>query len=164
MTGTSWNGRASSGCSTRTGSAESAWAQLREQLATTSTQIAEAEVKLDRYFEAFESGAMPKDACGPRIAALSAEIERLRAEACALEHDLDSSGSEPWTDQDLADLEETVRAEAAVEDLQRRRTLVRNLVAEVRVERDGRCLRPRFMDSPEGSSHSVTGGAPSFTQ
>ena len=95
--------------------AEDARPQLREQLATTSTRMAEAEVKLDRYFEAFESGAMPKDACGPRIAALSAAIERLRTEACALEHDLDASGSEAWTDQDLADLEETVRAEAAVE-------------------------------------------------
>ncbi len=64
----------------------------------------------------------PADACGPRIAALSSEIERLRAEACAQEHDLDASGSEALTDQDLADLEETVRAEAAAEDLEGCRT------------------------------------------
>lgn len=61
-------------------------------------------------------------------------FERLRAEACALKHDLDTSSSEAWTDQDLTDLEETVRAEAALEDLVGRRTLIRNLVAEIRVE------------------------------
>ena len=51
-----------------------------------------------------------EDACGPRIAALSAEIERHRAEACALEHYLDGSGSEAWTDQDLTDLAKMIWA------------------------------------------------------
>ncbi len=54
------------------------------------------------------------------------------------------------TDQDFADLEETVRAEAAVEDLEGRRPLIRNLVAEVRVEGGGRYLRPKFRIPPRG--------------
>jgi hypothetical protein len=70
---------------------------------------------------------MPRDACGPRIATMSAEIERLRAEAYTVERDLDASGSETWSDQDLANLEETVRAGASVEDLEGPRTSVTKL-------------------------------------
>ena len=78
-------------------------------------------------------------------------FERLRAEACALEHDLDTSSSEAWTDHDLTDLEETVRAEAALEDLVGRRTLIRNLVAEIRVEGAADVPGPSYgKDAPTG--------------
>lgn len=124
--------------------AEEARPQLREELATTRARISEAERKLDRYFDAFEAGTMPNEACGPRVTALSADIERLRAEAVSLEHDLESGAQEAWSGEDFADLEELVRAKAAIEDLEARRNVIWNLVVDVRVDPSGRCLRPRF--------------------
>ena len=87
---------------------------------------------------------------GPERGRYDTKVERLRAEAASLEHDLESGATEAWTVQDLVDLEEVVRAETAVEDLEARRSVVRNVVSDVRVDPSGRCLRARFRVPPMG--------------
>ena len=58
---------------------------LDKEIGNTKTQMAETEVRLARYFEAFESGAMSPELCGPNVGSLRTRLEELEAENRRLE-------------------------------------------------------------------------------
>ena len=58
---------------------------LDKEIGNAKTQMAETEVRLARYFEAFESGAMSPDLCGQNVESLKTRLEELEAENRRLE-------------------------------------------------------------------------------
>jgi site-specific DNA recombinase len=56
----------------------------QSELTAVRSEVRKTDEKLDRYFQAFETGAMTQDACAPRIAALNDQLRSLRGRQAEL--------------------------------------------------------------------------------
>jgi len=105
--------------------------------------VRKSEDALDRYFNAFESGRMSESACGPRIEALGERLRALRARHAELTAAMEEEQLAGPSPEDLEALRARIRD--AIEDgpVARRKAVLQELVAEVRVE-SRRVVRPTF--------------------
>ena len=70
-----------------------------KQLARLESQCSEVQARLDRYFEAFETGTMKPEICGEKVQSLTDRLEQLQTEKQTLEGELKQPKS-PALDHD----------------------------------------------------------------
>jgi site-specific DNA recombinase len=114
-----------------------------EQLAAVEAEIRKADEALDRYFNAFETGSMSEEMCRPRIERLAERLRGLRARQAELTAAIED---ERVTAPDLDEVErlkDKIREALLDGPVERRKAILQELVAEVRVESRS-CIRPTF--------------------
>jgi site-specific DNA recombinase len=123
--------------------AEAARPQRQDQLSGVGADIRKSEDALERYFNAFESGKMSESACGSRIEALGERVRALRARHAELTAAVEEEQLTGPSPEELEALRARIRD--AIEDgpIARRKAVLQELVAEVRVE-SRRVIRPTF--------------------
>jgi site-specific DNA recombinase len=114
-----------------------------EQLNVVAAEIRKTDEALDRYFNAFETGSMGEETCRPRVERLAERLRGLRArqaELTAAIEDEQVIGPDPGQ---VEKLKARIREALLDAPSERRKAILQELVAEVRVE--GRaCIRPTF--------------------
>ena len=117
--------------------------QARQELALIEAEMTKLEAAIDRYLLAFEAGDLPQATCGERVRGLAARV----AELCKRRTDLaDLIAAERRympTEQELARLRDKVGHAIQTGPASAAKSLIRGLVAEVRVE-SRRAIRPMF--------------------
>jgi site-specific DNA recombinase len=115
-----------------------------EQLASVQADIRRSEEALVRYFSAFESGSMPEDLCRPRIERLAERLRSLRAHQAELTASIEEGGqvTAPGIEE-VERLRDRIREALLNGPVVRRKAVLQELVAEVRVESRS-CIRPTF--------------------
>ena len=106
--------------------------QREEEIARIDAEAKRTGEALDRYFRAFEEGAMPESACAPRIDELSGKLRGLKARREELGAE-EPEDREPLSDEDIALLVAHVREVIAGGDAPTRKALLQSLVEEIRV-------------------------------
>jgi site-specific DNA recombinase len=107
--------------------------ELEQRLASINAEITRADQSLERYYEAFEKGALSAERCEQRLTRLQARLDELRAQQAELSLQAPHESTHAPTPADLAvvaDQLEQVIAEAAP---QRAKALLRLLIEELRV-------------------------------
>src|SRR5207247_9045084 len=115
----------------------------QEQLAAIEAEIRKADEALDRYFNAFETGSMSEEMCRPRIERLAERLRGLRARKAELTtaiEDEQVTGPDP---DEVEALKAKIRQAILGGPVERRKAILQELVAEVRVESRS-CIRPTF--------------------
>ncbi len=102
------------------------------ELERLDAELRNTNATLDRYFQAFENGTMPEQACAPRIAKLTRRLSELEARRTELAID-DEQAPEPLTEEDLRALQAHVAQVIQNGDPPARKALVQALVQEIRV-------------------------------
>ncbi|MGH8997138.1 MAG: recombinase zinc beta ribbon domain-containing protein [Acidimicrobiales bacterium] len=77
---------------------------LEAELASTDTQLREAEAGLNHYLRAFETGEMPAAVCSPRVAELRRRRDELAAHRKELARQLEAASPQPPTSEQLRTL------------------------------------------------------------
>jgi site-specific DNA recombinase len=115
--------------------ADSERPMLAGELAKVEAEIRKTEDARERYFLAFESGAMSEHECGTRVRTLAEKLTELQCRASELR---ESTASEPYslpTDEELAALGSQIRDRLENGTPQERKGLIQSLLADVVVER-----------------------------
>src|SRR6202167_4837364 len=124
------------------------------ELSGVQRKLTETRAAMDRYFRAFEAGAMPEDTCAPRIAAFSEQAKALEARASELASLSDSEPAERISAAYLDAIRRKVRAALDDGGPMRVKTILQELTEEVRIDaRDA--IEPTFsipaVPPPSGS-------------
>lgn len=117
--------------------------KLERELAAVDGQIRKAESALDRYFNAFESGAMAEATCATRVQKLAAEIAALNARRADLADEVSEAAPDVPDESDLAGLRGELLTALEAGDHAQRKALLQTLVAEIRVK-DRSWIQPIF--------------------
>jgi hypothetical protein len=123
-------------------------------------RLSDARDALERYFQAFEKGAMPEQACGARIDELSRQITGLQARRDELAHD--DTRPDPLTDADIRELQAKVSKTFHNGDPPSRKALLQALIDEIKVVTPGE-IHPIFVlptVRPPGGSVELGGLEP----
>ncbi len=112
---------------------ESERPQLEDRLASTRTEIARLEQKLERYFEAFEDGQLSAALCQERIQRHRDRLETLRDQEANLTRRLATHAHTPPDAAALEGLAEELEEIVASESPEQAKELLRLLVKEIRV-------------------------------
>lgn len=115
----------------------------KKELNAIESQVRKAEDRIDRYFQAFESGTMKESTCAPRIEKLAAEITALNARSTELAADLTEDEPEPFDETALAELREELKIALEAGPQPQRKAIMQSLVAEIRVK-DRSWIQPVF--------------------
>jgi site-specific DNA recombinase len=114
--------------------------QLEEALAGCRTEIARTKRKLDRYYEAFETGDLSASDCHERVDGHRARLETLREQEADLSRQLATQADEPPDTAALAGLADQLEDVIARESPEQAKELLRLLVKEIRVHHRRRIL------------------------
>jgi site-specific DNA recombinase len=114
--------------------------QLEEALAGCRAEIARTERKLERYYEAFETGDLSAADCHERVHGHRARLETLREQEGALNRRLATHGDKPPDTAALAKLADRLDDVIASESPEQAKELLRLLVKEIRVHNRRRIL------------------------
>ncbi len=117
--------------------------RVAEQLAALNADISKTEAAVERYLCAFESGALTEGVCGQRVQHHAHRLTDLRTRRAALQADLDSTTVAAPTAADLDQLRRRIREALDTGPDHARKTVLQELVHEIRVE-SRRCIRPTF--------------------
>jgi site-specific DNA recombinase len=107
--------------------------RVEEHLASTRTEIARVERKLDRYFEAFETGDLSAAICQERVRGHHERLEALRGQEAELGRRLATQAHTPQDAAALADLANHLDEILATESPEQAKELLRLLIKEIRV-------------------------------
>ncbi len=107
--------------------------RVEEQLASTRTEIARVERKLDRYFEAFETGDLSAALCQERVRGHRERLETLREQEADLARRLATQAHTPPDTAALAGFADQLDEILANESPEQAKELLRLLVKEIRV-------------------------------
>jgi site-specific DNA recombinase len=107
--------------------------RLEEQLAATRGEIVRVERKLDRYFEAFESGDLSAELCRERVRGHRRRLETLREQEGDLAPRVATQAHTPTDMTALAGLADELDEILANESSEQAKELLRLLIKEIRV-------------------------------
>jgi site-specific DNA recombinase len=107
--------------------------RVEEQLASTRTEIARVERKLERYFEAFETGELSAALCQERVRGHRERVEALRGREADLAQTLATQAHPSPDAAALAGLADELDEILATESPEQAKELLRLLVKEIRV-------------------------------
>ena len=110
--------------------------QMKEQHIAERTvvrgELASAEGSIERYLRAFEAGTMPESVCGPRLTDLASTVTQLRHRESELT-ELCESPQEGPSEEEITAMRTQIHAVFANGNPATKKSLVQNLVAEVRI-------------------------------
>jgi site-specific DNA recombinase len=107
--------------------------RLEEQVASTRAEITRVERKLDRYFEAFETGDLSAALCQERVRGHRERLETLREQEADLARTLATQVHTPPDAAALAGLADQLDEILATESPEQAKDLLRLLIKEIRV-------------------------------
>jgi site-specific DNA recombinase len=107
--------------------------RLEDQLASTRAEIAQVERKLERYFEAFETGELSAVLCQERVRGHRARLEALREHEADLAGRLAAQAHTPPDTATLAALADQLDEILTTESPEQAKDLLRLLIKEIRV-------------------------------
>jgi hypothetical protein len=113
---------------------------LEDALAGCRPEIARTECKLDRYYDAFESGKLSAADCQERLHRHKGRLETLREQEADLARRLATHADEPPDAGPLAELADQLDDVIASESPEQAKDLLRLLVKEIRVHNRRRIL------------------------
>ncbi len=116
----------------------------QDELAAVEAKLRETRAALERYFEAFERGSLPEDACSPRITELTEQtraLERRRAELAQAAEELEQP--EKIGNDDLAALRAELEQALEHGPLGQRKVIVQSLIDEITVDSRA-AIQPTF--------------------
>ena len=114
--------------------AEAQRPMVADELVRVETEIRKTEDSRERYFRAFESGAMSENECGTRIRALAENLAELQCRAGELRQSVAADAYTPPSDEELLALASHVRDRLERGTPEERKGLVQSLLADVVVE------------------------------
>jgi len=112
---------------------ESERPELQDRLDATQAEIAQLERKLERYFEAFETGDLSAALCQERVRGLRDRLETLHGHEADLTRQLARDGDTAPDAADLSDLADEIEAIVVTESPEQAKKLLRHLIKEIRV-------------------------------
>jgi site-specific DNA recombinase len=107
---------------------------LEQRLASISAEIARAEQALERYFDAFEQGTLSAERCDKRLSRLQARLTELRGQQAELVASTPDEGTHAPTRAELAAIADDLDDLLAKAEPQQAKALLRQLIAELKVE------------------------------
>ena len=107
--------------------------RVEEQLASTRAEVARIERKLERYFEAFETGELSAALCEERVRRHRERLEALRGQKADLARTLATQAHTPPDAAALAGLADQLDEILATEGHEQAKELLRLLIKEIRV-------------------------------
>ena len=114
-----------------------------QQLAGVAAETRQAEEELERYFQAFEAGALSMATGAPRIEALSEKLRALQARRDELGDLIEAERGPELGPMDVAESRALIRRAVKDGAPSQRKALLQALVAEIRVT-DRSCIQPVF--------------------
>jgi site-specific DNA recombinase len=117
--------------------------RLEEQLASTRAEIARIERKLERYFDAFETGELSAALCQERVRGHRARLAALREQEADLARRLATQANTSPDAAALAGLADQLDEILATESPEQAKDLLRLLIKEIRVH-DRRRIVPTY--------------------
>jgi site-specific DNA recombinase len=117
--------------------------RVEEQLASTRAEIAQVERKLNRYFEAFETGELSAALCQERVRGHRERLEALRGQEADLAARFATRAHTPPDAAALAGLADQLDEILANESPEQAKELLRLLIKEIRVH-DRRQIVPTY--------------------
>ena len=125
------------------GRATAAIPQLMEQLARVESDVRKIEESLERYFVAFEAGAMDEAACAGRVETLTRQLSDLRCDRVGLQNAVDLE-DQPPTREEIEEILAEIRGMITKGTREDHKTLTQALVGHTPVE--GRhSIKPSFI-------------------
>jgi hypothetical protein len=115
----------------------------QSELTAVRSEIRKSDEKLDRYFQAFETGAVTQDACGPRIAALNDQLRSLRGREAELSAAVEDEYIAEPTPAELAEIRAMVTDGMRDAPIPQRKAILQKFVSEVRVQ-SRKAIHPVF--------------------
>ncbi len=106
----------------------------QKELKRLESEIRKREASIDRYFSAFETGAMSEKVCAPRVEALTEQLAQLRTRQAELGAASDAAGPGGVSASQMQELRGQVDEILSHGQLLQRKALLQELVAEIRVE------------------------------
>jgi site-specific DNA recombinase len=107
--------------------------RVEEQLAAARAEIARVERKLNRYFEAFETGELSAALCQERVRGHRERLENLREQEAELARQLATQANTPPDAAGLAGLADQLDEVLANESPEQTKEFLRLLIKEIRV-------------------------------
>jgi site-specific DNA recombinase len=117
--------------------------RIEDQLASARAEIAQIERKLERYFEAFETGELSAALCQERVRGHRERLDAVRSQEADLARTLATQAHTPPDAADLASLADQLDEILANESPEQAKELLRLLVKEIRVH-DRRRIVPTY--------------------
>jgi site-specific DNA recombinase len=119
------------------------------ELATVRADLRRTHDAIARYLQAFEKQTLPEDVCAARVQSLRDQLTKLQTRQADLKHQLAAAHATPPDPGLLDELKAQVRYAMTSGTASTRKALLRELVAEIRVE-DRHTIRPWFW-VPDGT-------------
>jgi hypothetical protein len=132
--------------------------RIEEQLAATRVEIARVERKLDRYFEAFETGELGAALCQERVRGHYERLETLREQEADLARTLATQAHTPPNAAALAGLADQLDEILANQSPEQAKELLRLLIKEIRVHNRRRIVPTYRVPAAVRAMPSKVGG------
>jgi site-specific DNA recombinase len=132
--------------------------ELQDRLDATQAEIAQLERKLERYFEAFETGDLSAALCQERVRGLRDRLETLHGHDADLSRQLATDGHTPPDTADLSNLANEIEGVLATESPEQGKELLRHLIKEIRVHNRRRIIPTYRVPAAVRATPSKVGG------
>ncbi len=129
--------------------AEQRQPETAQQLAAIQAEIAHGEQALERYYQAFEHGKLTAERCEHRLTRLHARLDDLHAQHGELSLATPHEGTHSPTPADLAAVADHLDQLLTAGESRKTKALIRELVAELRVNSKAEIQPSYYLATPE---------------
>ena len=127
--------------------AEQRQPETEQRLAAVRAEVARGEQALERYYQAFEEGKLSPERCEQRLARLQTRLDDLHAQQAELTLSTPQAGTQPPTAADLAAIADQLERVVTDGEPQQAKALIRELVAELRVNSKAEILPSYYLNA-----------------
>ena len=139
--------------------AEQRQPEIEQRLAAIAAEITRSEQALERYYEAFEQGKLSPERCDARLTRLHGRLDDLQAQRAELDVARPPAGTQAPTAADLGNIADQFERLLTSGEPQKTKALIRELVAELRVNSKSEVLPSYYLNAaPVCATSEKVGG------
>jgi len=128
--------------------AEQRQPEIKQRLAAIDAEITRSEQALERYYEAFEQGKLSPERCEQRLARLQTRLDDLHAQHAELSLSTPHAEAQSPTAAELAAVADQLETLLTRGEPQKAKALIRELVAELKVNGKTEILPSYYLATP----------------